>query len=124
MNISATIPILRTFDEAKTREFYVDFLGFTVDFEHRFAPDLPLYMGVSLQNLKLHLSEHHGDATPGTRVYIEVESGLSEWVAGLSAKEYKHARPGCPGKTDWGTLEVTLTDPFGNRLTFAQRLDS
>jgi catechol 2,3-dioxygenase-like lactoylglutathione lyase family enzyme len=28
------VPILRIFDVAKTREFYVDYLGFSVDFEH------------------------------------------------------------------------------------------
>ena len=37
------IPILRMFDEAKAREFYLDFLGFSVEFEHRFEADLPLY---------------------------------------------------------------------------------
>jgi len=31
-----TIPTLRIFDSAKAREFYVGFLGFKVDFEHRF----------------------------------------------------------------------------------------
>jgi hypothetical protein len=30
------IPILRIFDETKAREFYLDFLGFSVEFEHRF----------------------------------------------------------------------------------------
>ena len=30
------IPILRMFDETKAREFYLDFLGFSVEFEHRF----------------------------------------------------------------------------------------
>ena len=98
----------------------MDFLGFSVDFEHRFAPDLPLYMGVSLNGLKLHLSGHHGDATPGARVYIEVEDGLDAWARTLSAKKYKHARPGCPADTEWGKRELTLADPFGNRLTFAE----
>jgi len=41
-----TIPILRSFDEAKAREFYLGFLGFKVDWEHRFEPGLPLYMQV------------------------------------------------------------------------------
>ncbi len=41
-----TIPILRIFDERKAREFYCDFLSFTVEFEHRFEPNLPLYTGV------------------------------------------------------------------------------
>lgn len=40
-------PILRIFDEAKAREFYVDFLGFKVDWEHRFGENFPLYMQVS-----------------------------------------------------------------------------
>ena len=39
-----TIPTLRIFDTAKAKEFYVNFLGFKVDFEHRFEPDLPLFM--------------------------------------------------------------------------------
>jgi hypothetical protein len=32
---------------------------------HRFAPDLPLYMQVSRDGSVLHLSEHHGDCSPG-----------------------------------------------------------
>ena len=34
MQAQAPIPILRSFDEAKAREFYVDFLGFEVVFAH------------------------------------------------------------------------------------------
>src|SRR5687768_18025800 len=62
-----TTPILRIFDEAKAREFYVDFLGFKVDWEHRFEAGLPLYMQVSRDQCILHLSEHHGDCSPGSR---------------------------------------------------------
>ncbi|RYE32039.1 MAG: VOC family protein, partial [Hyphomicrobiales bacterium] len=40
------IPILRIFDEAKAKEFYLDFLGFTMDWDHRFGPNMPLYMQV------------------------------------------------------------------------------
>jgi len=60
---STHAPIFRIFDEAKAREFYVDFLGFTIDWEHRFEPGLPLYMQVSKDDCILHLSEHHGDGT-------------------------------------------------------------
>lgn len=63
MRFGSPIPILRTFDEAKAREFYVGFLGFTIDWEHRFTPELPLYCQVSRAGCLLHLSEHHGDAT-------------------------------------------------------------
>ncbi|MBA4160284.1 MAG: VOC family protein, partial [Gemmatimonadetes bacterium] len=44
MRFTRTTPILRIFDEAKAKEFYVAFLGFTVDWEHRFEDDLPLYL--------------------------------------------------------------------------------
>ena len=41
MRLKRTTPILRIFDEARAREFYVHFLGFKVDWEHRFEPGLP-----------------------------------------------------------------------------------
>ena len=50
-----TVPILRSFDEGKAREFYVGWLGFTVDWEHRFEPGLPLYMQVSRAGIVLLL---------------------------------------------------------------------
>ena len=111
-----TTPILRIFDEAKAREFYVGFLGFRVDWEHRFEPDLPLYAQVSRDGCVLHLSEHHGDASPGAAVRIET-SDLDAFHAELTAKRYTYARPGIE-EMPWGTREMSVKDPFGNRLTF------
>ena len=112
------IPILRSFDEAKAREFYLDFLGFSVDFEHRFTPDLPLYMGVSRAGLTLHISEHYGDALPGGAVFIET-TGLHDFHAELIAKEYKFLRPGI-GDAPWNAWCMNLIDPFGNKLRFSE----
>ena len=67
MELGPAIPILRIFDEAKAREFYAGFLGFTFDWEHRFEPGTPLYAQVSRGDCRLHLSEHHGDAHPRQR---------------------------------------------------------
>ena len=53
MSFGRTTPILRIFDEAKAREFYVDFLGFQVDWEHRFEPGLPLYICSSPNGMAL-----------------------------------------------------------------------
>ncbi len=110
-------PILRIFDEAKAKEFYVDFLGFKVDWEHRFEPDMPLYMQVSKDDCTLHLSEHFGDGSPGVHIRIEI-TGLDEFQQGLLAKRYKSARPGIEN-TPWKTREMTIADPSGNSLTFA-----
>lgn len=114
-----TVPILRSFDEAKAREFYVGFLGFSVDWTHRFDPHAPLYMQVSRDGMVFHLSEHHGDATPGSHVRIEV-TDLSAFHAELAAKRYKNNRPGLE-QPPWGGLEMTVVDPASNRITFAER---
>jgi uncharacterized glyoxalase superfamily protein PhnB len=115
-----SIPILRSFDEAKAREFYVDFLGFSVDFEHRFEPALPLYLGLSKGECLVHVSEHHGDCSPGAAIRIETDE-LEAFVAELLAKNYKYCRPGIE-ETPWGTRETSVQDPFGNRLTFYQKV--
>ena len=118
MTLGPVIPILRIFDEAKAREFYVGFLGFTVDFEHRFEADLPLYMQVSREGCALHLSEHHGDGSPGTHLRIDA-SDVEALHAELTAKKYKSSRPGLVD-TPWHTRELTVPDPFGNQITFSQ----
>ena len=112
-------PVLRMFDEAKAREFYVDFLGFAVAFEHRFGANFPLYMGVTKAGSTLHLSEHHGDACPGTHVRIGCDA-VADFARELAAKSYRYAKPGAPETTAWGTREFTVADPFGNRLTFVE----
>ena len=113
-----TVPVLRIFDEAKAREFYVDFLGFTVDWEHRYEPSLPLYLQVSRAGLVLHLSEHHGDGTPGSVVFVEMV-GIRALHAELIAKRYRYFRPGLEEES-YG-LTMSVADGFGNGLRFCER---
>lgn len=61
--LAGAIPILRIFDERVARDFYLGYLGFTVDWEHRFGDDFPLYCPLSRSQTVLHLSAHHGDDT-------------------------------------------------------------
>jgi catechol 2,3-dioxygenase-like lactoylglutathione lyase family enzyme len=117
MRLGSPIPILRTFSETKAKEFYVDFLGFRLDWEHRFSADLPLYCQVSRGACVLHLSEHHGDATPGSALRVEVED-LDTLHAELIAKNYRHGRPGIE-QQPWGR-DMSITDPFGNRIVFSE----
>jgi catechol 2,3-dioxygenase-like lactoylglutathione lyase family enzyme len=114
------IPILRIFSIEKAREFYVDYLGFHLDWEHRFEPDLPLYMQVSRDGLVLHLSEHYGDGSPGSHFHIDIE-GVRELHAELAAKNYGYLRPGLENDSHWGTVQLCLIDPFGNKLDFGER---
>lgn len=112
------IPILRMFDRDKAHDFYVGYLGWTIEWEHRFEDRLPLYVQVSSPDgARLHLSEHHGDGTPGSAVIISV-ADVERLHADLTAKDYPNARPGLEDEP-WGRT-VTVHDPFGNRITFLE----
>ena len=118
--LGTTTAILRIFDIAKAHEFYVDFLGFEVQWEHRFEDNAPLYTEVSRDGCVLHLSEHYGDAAPGSAVRIRVED-IAALHRELIAKAYRFARPGL-NETPWQTREISVTDPFGNRLHFFEEM--
>jgi catechol 2,3-dioxygenase-like lactoylglutathione lyase family enzyme len=112
------VPIFRIFSLDKAREFYLDFLGFKVDWEHRFEPDTPVYMQISRDGLVIHLSEHHGDGTPGSIAYIYT-TGVRELQRELIEKRHRHMRPGVEER-EWGMTEVSVIDPFNNRITFGE----
>ena len=120
MGFGKTIRILRVFDEAKTKEFYVKFLSFKVDWECRFSQDAPLYMQISKDGCIIHLSEHHGDCCPGGAMRIETDE-LEAFRKELGAKKYKYFRPGIE-EMPWGSRDMSITDPFGNKLTFTDAI--
>jgi len=118
IEFSKAIPTFRIFSLEKAREFYLDFLGFKVDWEHRFSADAPVYMQVSRGGLAIHLSEHHGDGTPGSVAYV-MTKGVADLHRELTDKNYRYNRPGLQ-RQDWGMTELTVTDPFNNRITFGE----
>jgi catechol 2,3-dioxygenase-like lactoylglutathione lyase family enzyme len=112
------VPILRIFDRAKAVEFYVDYLGFILDWEHGgHADHSPLYAQVSRGAARLHLSEHHGDASPGGAALIPI-ADLAVLHAQLQGRDYSYANPGVRDE-DWGRVMVVI-DPFHNRIVFHQ----
>lgn len=111
------VPIVRIFDVAKAHEFYLGFLGFKVDWEHRYGEDFPLYTQVSRGGLRLHLSEHAGDATPGGNMVVYMR-GVRAFHKELADQQYRYMRPGL--RDEDGRLEVMVTDPFNNRIRFME----
>lgn len=103
------VPIFRVADAEKTAEWYQR-LGFDVVGRHRFEENFPLYMFLDRNGVELHLSEHTGDATPGTLVYFWVDD-----VDSIAA-EFDEQIDNQP----WGR-ELKLTDPDGNRLRIATK---
>jgi catechol 2,3-dioxygenase-like lactoylglutathione lyase family enzyme len=113
------IPILRIFDVEKAREFYLDFLGFTMDWDHRYGPNLPIYMQVSRSGLTLHLSEHHGDASPGSTVFVRMK-GVGALRAELLGKAYADSKPGIQDDAPGGRL-LEVPDPSATASASARR---
>jgi len=118
MGLRPAIPVIRIFDVEKARAYYLDYLGFLVDWEHRFDPDAPLYLQVSRGDCRLHLSEHHGDATPGSTCFVPVGDARALHEE-LQDKGYRFLNPALE-RMPWG-LQITVTDPFGNRLRLCQQ---
>ncbi len=106
--IEQVVPVLRVADAEVALRWY-ERLGFEREFDHRFQPRLPLYMGIRRGDARMHLSEHAGDAQPGTLVYM--------WVDDIDAIA---ADFGLAVETEDWAREIELTDPDGNRLRLGQ----
>jgi len=122
MQATQTIPLLRIFDPEKAREFYVGFLGFQIDWEHRVDPQAPVYLQVSRGACVLHLTEHHGDCCPGATVLVRV-TGIDAYHHELRAHGYAHMRPSVE-MAPWNAKVMEVIDPFGNRIRFNEDLVS
>ena len=110
------IPIMRIFDEEKAKEFYLGFLGMSLDWEHRFEADSPIYMQVSRDNLVFHLSEHSGDCTPGSKVFVNTNE-IDKLHEEITSKGYKYNRPEIT-VAPWGDRVLEVVDPFSNKVLF------
>lgn len=115
--LEQAVPIVRIFDVEKANEFYLGFLGFTVDWEHRYGDNFPLYMQISRSGLRLHLSEHAGDATPGGNMCVYM-TGIRALHLELQARNYRYMKPGL--EDEGGRLELQVIDPFNNRIRFME----
>lgn len=111
------VPALRITDHKRSKEFYVDGLGFKVDWEHQFEPNFPVFMQMSKEGISLFLTEHSGDCEVGGLVYIYV-ADIDIWHANIKL-------PGIngPKKMDWGTHEFRMKDPDGNTICISTRKD-
>ena len=113
--VTSVVPILRMYDVAATVRFYTGFLGCTLDWQEG-EGDRPVYLQVSRGGLRLQLSSHHDDGTPGTAVLVVV-NGIEALHAELHASGYPYMYPGLdPGPGNG--RQVQVIDPASNRIRF------
>jgi uncharacterized glyoxalase superfamily protein PhnB len=110
------IPQFRMTDAQRSIPFYLDGLGFAIDWQHQFEPGFPLFIQLTRAGQTIFLTEHAGDCQVGGAAYFvvpDVDACYEAFVAGgISTIEP-------PADTPWETREMVVTDPDGNRLRFA-----
>lgn len=114
MTVQRVIPVFFIFNYTTTIEFYVDWLGFQIDWEHRFDENCAIYIQVSLGNTVLHLSDYYKDVSAGGMAFIECE-GLEAYHKILTEKQGKFK---CPILVNGACM--TIVDPFTNQLVFSE----
>ena len=118
MAMNPARPALRIFNNHLAKAFYLDWLAFQLNWEHRPEDGGPSIMEVKRDDTTLVLTEHYGDGTPGTKVFIEID-GLDALHQELTERQNPYMRPGIED-TNWGRI-LTVIDPFGNRLVFVAK---
>lgn len=115
---ASSIPVLRMFDEAKAKAFYLDYLGFEVDWKHRFREGTPLYMQIRQGDAVIHLNGHAKEDTPISEVRIPVR-GLENYCEYLRGKEADYPKPCVVDPRGAGVnTDMNIYDPFDNYLVF------
>ena len=113
-------PIFRIADYQQAVAFYIDWLGFRIDWEDRPANG-PLYMQVSRGSIVLHLAAHEAERDSCGSMAIAEVNGLFVLHRNLLQRN-----PPCPPphleRTTWSdkVMQTQVTDPFGNRLVFVE----
>lgn len=112
-------PMLRMTAADRSVPFYVQGLGFTVDWEHRHEPGFPVFMQITREGQSIFLTEHADDCQIGGAVYFNVPD-VDACHRAFVASDL--VRAGVPQDTPWKTRELLVVDPDGNRLTFSTAL--
>jgi len=100
--------VLRVEDAGRAIAWYAR-LGFTKEWEHQFEPGFPWFVSVARGRARIYLSEHQGDARPGTLIHLyvnDIEAVAEEFAVAID-------QDGLAGR------ECDLEDPDGNRLRIA-----
>ncbi|WJY27540.1 MULTISPECIES: glyoxalase superfamily protein [Sporosarcina] len=118
--MQTVIPAFRITDYDRSMAFYVDTLGFAVDWEHRFEPHFPAFLQLTKDDMTLYLTQHAGDCQVGGLIHFFVPN-VDRWYSDLkNAKELCITVP--PNEDLEGLRMMTLTDPDGNQLRICTRL--
>lgn len=116
MPIQRVVPALRITDSARSKSFYVEQLGFRVEWEHRFGPGFPVFLSVARDGMQIYLTEHSGDCQVGGLVHFVIED-VDAWHREFAGRGVRATEA---PNDDLGFRNMTVTDPDGNQLRFME----
>lgn len=118
VRLGPAIPVLDVRHVEDALAFYVERLGFDVDFRYKRAPDA--YAGVRRDDVRLHMRRYDAN-------HFQNGSGKCTCRIAVDDPEALHAEFRTMGvfedgievrETDYGTQEFGFEDPDGNNLVF------
>jgi len=98
--------------------FYCDQLGFQKTFSYQpFGKTGPLYLGITRDGVRVHLSSFPGDGVAGNAVVLVVDN-IDALHDEFVSKGVKMDLP--PTDQDWGNREMYINDEDNNSIRFTQ----
>jgi hypothetical protein len=117
-----TIPVFRVFDYAKAMAFYVEWLGFKIEWEQK-PDDGPFQVRLSLREVTLHLVEHADEGSLGTWVIVPEFKHLIAYRKIICPDGGKFPKPELRKvPREPNSISMTVVDPFFNRIEFREAM--
>jgi catechol 2,3-dioxygenase-like lactoylglutathione lyase family enzyme len=114
--IQRVIPTFRITNYEKSKHYYVEVLGFTIEWEHRFNPNFPVFMSIVRDGMQIYLSQHQGDCQVGGLIHFLIPD-VNAWFEEFTGR---NALVGESPNDDLGFCNMTIKDPDGNQLRFME----
>jgi uncharacterized glyoxalase superfamily protein PhnB len=130
--MAVVIPYIRITNLSQAYDFYQEWLGFKELWSESIGDEENLqndYLYPSLMKFRhetlgidVLLSEHSSDGQPGGVVLIDQIDDVRKFLTDLMEKELGFQEPVLEEPNFWiQAYQITITDPFGNRLIFRER---
>ncbi len=111
MPLKSAIPVLLIIDLEKSLSFYIDILGFELDWTWR-DTDGTTFQQISQGRVRLYLKQVQAISVPGC-LYLYVDD-VDRWHQRLLQKNQPVDT--LPSAKPWGNREMCLSDPDGNKV--------
>ncbi|MEG0383568.1 glyoxalase superfamily protein [Solibacillus cecembensis] len=118
--MQTVIPAFRITDYSRSKAFYIEGMGFKIDWEHRFEPHFPVFVQITKDDMTIYLTEHTGDCQIGGLIHFFVPN-VDNWYNELkSNKNICITEP--PNNSLEGLRMMNIVDPDGNQIRICTHL--